>query len=232
MILWHVTDTHLGRCGGRGEEALAAAVAGMLAPGHEFDLLLLTGDLGQLALLRKLLEPIRGRVIVCPGNHDYSEPGLLEGITFSPEAEREFLAFCGWVGSPRPGTMFCPAGTDLLFVGLDSCRKSPFAGDLARGRLGNRQFDRLAGAKEAAAAHHLRLVILIHHDSTDRDPTMTLEDGDRFLAEAYGSAWLIVCGHTHGLGWSWTATTGRPTLMRRGQDAVGGGADAVWSIEA
>lgn len=231
MRLRHATDTHLGRPGGKGAEALAFVVETMLSPGNERDLLALTGDVGDLDESRRLLAPIRGRVIACIGNHDQSDPGPIEGVTYSSKAEQRFNEFLDWLGSPRPGSTFCPEGTDLAFLPLDSCRKTRFVANLARGRLGVQQFRRLAAAKKIAADHCLRLIILLHHDIPDADPTMRLEDGDRFLREAYGVAWMILNGHTHGPERLWTSTQGFPTLLRRGQDAVGGGAGSVGSVE-
>lgn len=233
MRLYHLTDTHLGEAGGRGEEAIQAAVEAM----RWCDLLLLTGDIThggtaeQYDLAARLLFPLRGRVILCPGNHDYSDGVHPFGLTYSDEGKRRYHDLCALLASPTPGTMLVPAGTDVVIVALDSCRWSVSPLDLARGHLGPKQFQRLRDVLGVARTSNLRPVVLLHHDTVDRDPTMTLEDGDQFLAEAYGQAWAILSGHTHGQACEWTSTQGKPTLLRRGQDAVGGGAGSLWSIE-
>jgi len=229
--LWHVTDPHLGRPGGRGAEAIRAVVAAMLAPGAERDMLLLTGDLGDLALLRELLAPIRGRVLCCIGNHDQSEPGPLEGVTFSAATERRFKEFAHWLDSPRHGTMLVIPGTRWLAVLLDSCAKTEGCEDLARGHIGGEQLGYLSEAVRVSQAHALQLLIGLHHDVADADPTMTLEDGGELLALAWPTASLVLSGHTHGPACEWTSTEGVRGLWRRGQDAVGGGAGAVWSVD-
>lgn len=233
MKLWHLTDTHLGRRHGRGPEAIAA-VAAQAGPG---DLVILTGDItegghpSEYDLARELLAPLRGRLVLCPGNHDYSGGVPPAGIAYCDEGRESYRQLARWAGSPQPGTMLAPAGTDLLILPLDSCRWTVSPADLARGHLGPDQLAHLAEGVRVAGQHALHLVIALHHDVVDSDPTMTLEDGGELLALAWPAAALVLSGHTHGPAREWTATEGVRGLWRRGQDAVSGGESAVWGWE-
>lgn len=226
MRIFHLTDLH-DSPGGR---AAVARVCRDVTRGS--DVVVITGDLGDgsamsYARILDLLRPLQGHLLLCPGNHDYSTPAGM-GLTYDPEAEARYLDLCAKLYCPRPGTPWMHMGGDWISVALDSCSKHP---ELARGHLGDAQLARLREAITQAKKHKLRLLVALHHDVADADPTMTLDDGDALLRLAWATADVVLMGHTHGPACEWTATEGVRGLWRRGQDAVGGGAQSVWMRE-
>lgn len=223
MKLWHITDTHLPSSGGE------VAVAHVLAQMAPLDVVVVTGDItddgtaDQYDLAERLLWPLRGRLLLTPGNHDYGPLGL----NCEPAAVTRYRELARDLGSPAPGTRWI-VGRWLL-LGLDSCRQTE--AHLARGHLGSQQLDRLKETLKFADRAYLRTIVALHHAAQDSDPTLLLEDGDEFLKLVWGKADMVLCGHQHGAALEWTAPRGVATRMRRGQDAVGGGVASVWSVE-
>lgn len=225
MKLWHLTDLHLPSDGGYA--ALAAADEQMATD----DVLIVTGDLTENGtaeeydLAYKALLPFRGNLVLCPGNHDYG----LKGLGYSDEARERYYKLCRDLSASLPGTPRILGR--WLVVSLDSCIWSESPHDLARGHLGDGELKRLDDALAMADRIHVRTIVCLHHDTPDDDWTMKLEDGDELLKRVWGKADVVLNGHTHGPAAMWTSPRGVATLMRRGQDAVGGGAASLWSME-
>lgn len=221
MRVWHLTDLHLPSPGG--EAAIARVVRDLTC---NSDVVVVSGDITddgtkeQYDLAYELLSPLRGHLLLCPGNHDY---GPL-GIEYNEECEARWLSLCAALCCPRPGSPWRRAG--WLMTALDSCSKSP---TLARGHLGDLQLHRLKDAIQLARRTKTRLLVALHHDVALKDPTLVLDDGEALLALAWATADVVLFGHTHGPAQEWTATEGVRGLWRRGQDAVGGGAGSVWT---
>ena len=223
MRVFHLTDLHLPSPGG---EAAIARVIRDVTRGS--DVVVITGDITddgsqeQYDLAYRLLSPLRGHLLLAPGNHDYGPLGL----AYDEECEARWLSLCAALCCPRPGSPWRRDG--WMMVALDSCRKDPV---LARGNLGESQLARLRDAIQLARRTRTKLLVAIHHDVALTDPTLALDDGDALLALAWSAADVVLMGHTHGAAAEWTATEGVRGYWRRGQDAVGGGAASVWVRE-
>jgi predicted phosphohydrolase len=164
------------------------------------DWLMVAGDLtdsGTEAQYREalhLLSPWRGRICMCPGNHDLGWKGLL----VQGPCERRWSTLCLALGAQRltrlPGR---------LVVSLDSTRHTWSPLDLARGSVGIWQRGRLRRQWGPLARSEGRiLTILQHHSPWCDDPSLVLDDAESELmclrAMAHEGVRLeLVCGHVH-----------------------------------
>jgi len=222
--IWHLTDLHAGRVGSLAFEAVEEVVRS--AGRH--DVVAVTGDITddgtptQYDDAERMLRPLRGRLLLAPGNHDY---GAL-GIAYSEQAEAGYLDLCRRLSAPLPGIPWMVG--EWLLLSLDSCLKTDTPADLACGRVGETQLRRLAEAQQLAEAVGLRTAVALHHDPATDEVGRRLLDAAAVLRATWGVVDLVLFGHTHGPATQWTATEARPTTYRRGRDALSGGAWSVW----
>lgn len=186
-------DWHLHRSSARNREIegkLRTQVLPLVAAG---DWLAVLGDLtdgGQeeeYGEARRLLGPLRGRLLLCPGNHDQG----LWGLLIQDGARRRWQRLVKEWHVPRRQQI----GQRLVEC-FDSVRYSPLPFDLARGRLGVTERKRLARLIDDAGRADLRPTALWHHWPYCDDQTLLLEDRQAVLKLVEGRC-DIACGHIH-----------------------------------
>jgi 3',5'-cyclic AMP phosphodiesterase CpdA len=220
--LYLVADLHT-RASRESNDLLAARLASLRSAIEPGDWVAVLGDLtddgiaDQYDEAARLLEPFRGRLLLCPGNHD---AGLL-GLCYSLPARRRWARLCARLGAVTEAQV----GSRWV-VALDSCRYTLWPGDLARGRLGGGELRRARGCVAHAADRGLRTTLLLHHDPYCSDQSMKLDDSEELLGIAAGVADLA-WGHTHRL-LRWRDDDGRERVSVGNLRGSAAGKGPVW----
>lgn len=201
MRIFHISDLHIdadpAANNARGLPSRLAQLAyDMDRPD---DVCVITGDIvddgtaEQYQRALELLTPLRGQVLLCPGNHDVGALGLL----YHPAAVERYEAFAALMGSHRRATIGAVA-----LLGLDSTLDTLHPFDAARGEIGGAQLDWLARELSVAKKAGLKTVVYLHHYAHHvggiEGILLRLIDGDELLREVWGVADLVLCGHDHG----------------------------------
>ena len=206
-----ISDLHIKETG---NEALKAALAGLVQQVGKDSVVIITGDVTdngaskEYTAAKKLLTPVRDActLLAVPGNHDYGKLGNF----YDSAAEKRWGKFCADLGMPRQN--FIQGNTNIIL--LDSCLKSDAPLDFAQGRVGEKQMNRLRDLRYAATKAGQDVIVALHHDPVSSRWVERLQDGDELLRETYGRVKALFFGHTHGPSHSWTCPRGIPTLLR------------------
>lgn len=196
MLFAQVTDLHLGtgrRLAYRKVDtaaALEACVAHLNALRPRPDLVLFTGDLGDLglpeeyALLADLLAPLELPYLMVPGNHDNRDALRAAFPAAIPAGDYRFAQY---VVDDYP----------LRLIGLDSVDQGRPHGVLCADRL-SWLHDRLAESRDKPTIlfmHHPPFKTGIAH--MDAQNLTEGADGLAHLVARYGNIEAILCGHLH-----------------------------------
>jgi len=146
-----------------------------------------SGTERQYAQAMAMLQPLRGRLILVPGNHD----GGLLGIFVQAAARRRWARLVRELAAPTRIEL-----DGRLIQVVDSCLYTTWPWDLARGRVGSRQMARVRSAIGEGGRRGLRPTILLHHWPYSADVALRLEDAAALLRLVEGHADLVA-GHTH-----------------------------------
>ena len=133
-------------------------------------------------------------IIPVPGNHDYGAIGSL----YSKASAKMFDHFASTF---RPSSYFGKNPQvillgNMVFICLNSCKKTTSPFDFARGQIGWRQRWKL-GKLLDQHKDLIRIVALHHHPFVHSDPGMELEDAEQFLKVIYGKVDVLLFGHKH-----------------------------------
>jgi len=200
MRLFHISDLHCEADPNtnnlRGLPERVGALA--FAMDRPDDVCVCTGDVvddggeEQYARALEILEPLDGRILVCPGNHDKGAHGIL----WSQAAETRFDYFERALGSHRVTTI----GT-VCFIGLDSTLSTSSPLDAACGRIGETQLSWLEERLRSSQKAGLKTVVYMHHHAHRQqgleDFGLWLLDRRELRSEVVGVADMLLCGHTH-----------------------------------
>jgi 3',5'-cyclic AMP phosphodiesterase CpdA len=190
--IWHVSDLHERR-----DPDHNRAVRDKLAAipfDAKADLLIMTGDLtddgseAQYAQALEHLRPVAGRIVICPGNHDYGPIGNF----YERAALRRFDKLRADLGAHK-----ALDGGTVRVLALDTCLRTASPFDFARGRLGWWQGKGIGWFCDACTRAGAHAVIAMHHTPFDTSWALRLDDAERLLRVAEGRAALVLVGHEH-----------------------------------
>jgi 3',5'-cyclic AMP phosphodiesterase CpdA len=197
--IWHVSDLHE-----RSDPEHNRTVRDKLAAipfDPAGDLLIVTGDLtddgkeAQYAEALEHLRPFAGRVVICPGNHDYGPMGNL----YERAAVARFDKLRAALGAHK-----ALDGGGVRVLALDTCLRTASPFDFARGRVGWWQGKRIGWFCAACHRAGVHSVIAMHHTPFIPPPNpadwawcVRLADADRLFKVAEGNASLVLVGHEH-----------------------------------
>jgi 3',5'-cyclic AMP phosphodiesterase CpdA len=158
----------------------------------------------------KLLKPFLGRIVFCPGNHDYRLLGNIRHPDFIKVYDKFQKPYLQALGSfqlshfTNAQAWLHPFG--ILIIGLDSngdraAYSAPYTNvdaiaQFAKGRLSAGQLSDLDAILGSFPANVPRIVFL-HHDPVWRDGLHELENGQDLIAKVRGKADLVLFGHKH-----------------------------------
>lgn len=195
----HISDLHIRHR--RRDNADLAVFLGRLHRRYPDHWLIITGDItddgraDQYSQAVSLLRPWEGRLIVCPGNHDY---GALGNFYQEDRAKMFEQTFPGWsqVKIPHEGDR------NVQVIPIDSCLKTLSPLDFACGSVSLwqlKELDWMVGMRPESGPG-FAIVILHHHPLFHSDPTMRLLNSQEFLATIAGRCDLLMFGHRHQAG--------------------------------
>jgi 3',5'-cyclic AMP phosphodiesterase CpdA len=172
--------------------------------------LLVTGDVvddareNQYQAAAEALSPFRGRLLMCPGNHDF---GLL-GNFFEPASlglwRRYFQPLCVAEGDQTQkaavGALLEEGESRIVTIGLNSNLLTESPLDFAQGEIGEPQLESLRVLLNRAAFMDVPTLVYLHHRPLAFDwPTsrvMALRDAAEFLGVVEGVVDFVAYGHS------------------------------------
>lgn len=175
-------------------------------PTHQ---ILITGDIvddGRADQYEQALEallPFKGRLFICPGNHDFGEMGNFYRYSCQKRFQK-FMQELGLQYTKKTDPIVSPLCKDpyVLFIGLDSNlhTRSPF--DFARGDIGRQQQRILNYDLSWYTAGPPTIILLgLHHHPFSRNLAGELRDWKRFMKSIAGQIDILCFGHKHKQGY-------------------------------
>jgi 3',5'-cyclic AMP phosphodiesterase CpdA len=162
------------------------------------------GDEKQYENAYNMLKYFKGRLHICPGNHDFGRNGLL----YDMEKAKRYFKFSEALGIGSGFVDNLPMmdfinGRDfqIRIISLNSNldTKSPF--DFARGEIGSLQLSCLQSALGIEYEKKtFTILIMHHHPIITHDPLLELIDKEQFWQVVYGKFDLLLFGHKHEYG--------------------------------
>lgn len=166
-----------------------------------------------------------GKVLLCPGNHDYGTTGLF----YQEDRARQFdLKLTMELGTddtyfrkscPVSTTLRGPNGETAIAIGINGVCKTLDIGDFACGEVGDEQLQVLDLMLKNPAAKDIPKIVFVHFHPFVRGifdfPTMRLKDSDRLLAILKGRVKVLAFGHKHEPG-LWKNKHGIPYIVAAG----------------
>jgi 3',5'-cyclic AMP phosphodiesterase CpdA len=199
MKILHISDTHFHAIANNDALLRRFTYIQSNYPDHK---IIITGDVtddgtkGQYAIASRILEPFKGRLFFCPGNHDYG----IFGNFYSEEAAKMFdefaVAFNEGAFIDKVPLVFKIENIQIIL--LNSNLKTEDLSDFACGEIGKSQLKILRGIlKESLPEGSVRIICLHHHPFIHSDPTMKLLDARNFVRAIRGKADILLFGHKH-----------------------------------
>lgn len=207
MKFIHLSDLHIHSHKNDNKEvrALLNAVATNY-PKHQ---VIITGDIvddgaiPQFEQAIALLEPFKGRLFVCPGNHDFGTLGNFysheRALRFDRFLAEHFNQGGTFKGDSTPVVNVLREGsTEIMLIALDSNLETDHPFDFACGEIGQSQLRALNTIlSENTSATMVKVLFFHHHPFIVNDPFMELKDAKELANIVYGRVDLILFGHKH-----------------------------------
>lgn len=207
MKLLHISDLHFHRNKSDNKEALATLK--FIEQNFPKHYLIVTGDIvddgheKQFDQAFKALKPFKGRVFICPGNHDFGAVGNFYSRERAERFDRmlaEPLDQGGtFTGDATPVVNVIREKKDkVMLIALDTNLETDHPFDFACGEVGETQLAALDTILSIQANHDMiKLVFFHHHPLVLNNPFMELKDAYDFWRAIYGKIDLLLFGHKH-----------------------------------
>ncbi len=175
-------------------------------------LIVLTGDILASSFREKKSRRARAKLeelreegfefLICPGNHDIKDAGLVAVVNGRKKFNRVFkrlIAKGNIAGDDKNDFYAYPMVhkfDDHFFIGLDSMKKQN--GNGAKGELGDRQRNKLKKVLKTIREEHsdAKIVVYLHHSPLFHKPSLELIDRKQFL-EIIRGVNVLLFGHWH-----------------------------------
>jgi len=198
MRLIHVSDLHI-KALPRENKAVREKLHGALKLVGSTDKLVITGDItddgleSQYAQALEMLLPFKGRIVMCPGNHDY---GLL-GSFFDVKSARRWYRLCEDLEVHDLTELKVDGFVVGQILALDTCLGHGSIIDFSQGRVGFWQRRELK--KFLARTYKSRMVsiVIMHHTPFYAEWFCRLQDAKKFFDTVLGQADYVLMGHEH-----------------------------------
>lgn len=207
MKFLHLSDLHFHTHEANNAEAIASlAFIQNAYPDHK---LIITGDIvddgkeEQFKAAFACLEPFKGRVYICPGNHDFGAAGNFYSRERAERFDRMLSAPLNqggtFTGDSTPVVNVVKDGdTEVMLIALDSNLETEHPFDFACGEIGASQLRSLKTILEDNTnSSTIKLLFFHHHPFMVNDPFMELKDAEDLARIIYGRVDLVLFGHKH-----------------------------------
>jgi 3',5'-cyclic AMP phosphodiesterase CpdA len=171
--------------------------------------IIITGDIvddgheKQYACAFEALKPFKGRIFICPGNHDFGAAGNF----YSQERAERFDAMLS--GPLEQGGTFTRDNTPVvnivskqnetvMLIALDTNLETEHFFDFACGQVGEKQLTTLDAILSNPATHKLvKILFFHHHPFMHNNPFMELTDARELMRIMYNRVDAVLFGHKH-----------------------------------
>lgn len=207
MKFIHLSDLHFHRS--KSDNLSAVAVLDHVKQNFPRHYLVITGDITddghekQFERAFEALKPFKGRVFICPGNHDFGAAGNF----YSRERAVRFDEMLS-VPLDQGGTftrdntpvvhVLSEQNHDVMLIALDSNLETDHFFDFACGEVGGKQLSALDAILSNPSSGRLtKILFLHHHPFIHNNPFMELTDARELMRTIYGRIDLVFFGHKH-----------------------------------
>jgi 3',5'-cyclic AMP phosphodiesterase CpdA len=218
----HVSDLHFHR---KPEHNLAiVGTLDYIREEYPHHYLIVTGDIvddgheAQYQQAQQALLPFRGRIFICPGNHDFG----IRGNLYSADCA---AGFDRWLAGPldQGGTfagenfpilhLLEDGGQRILLIALDTNLETSNPLSLACGQVGMTQLDALNTLlSDQALTGMIVMVFFHHHPFLHNDRFLKLLDARELMRILYGRVHVVLFGHRH-VSKMWRNALGIPYIL-------------------
>ncbi len=207
MKLIHISDLHFHRRKNDNKEAIA--MLDFIKQNYPDHYLIVTGDIAddghakQFDQAFKALKPFKGRVFICPGNHDFGAMGNF----YSRERAERFDRMLSdrldqggtFTGDATPVVNVIKEEEDeIMLIAVDTNLETEHPFDFACGEVGATQLSALQTIlSDHASSGMIKILFFHHHPLVQNNPFMELKDGYDLWRTIFGKADMLLFGHKH-----------------------------------
>jgi 3',5'-cyclic AMP phosphodiesterase CpdA len=178
-------------------------------PDHQ---LIITGDIAddgkieQFDNAYKLLEPFKGQLFICPGNHDFGAVGSFysyeRALHFDEMLAKPLNQGGTFKGDSTPVVNILKDNNiKIMLIALDSNLETEHPFDFACGEIGESQLKALDTILSTPSnAEMVKVLFFHHHPFMVNDPFMELKDAKDLARTIYNRVDLVLFGHKHEMG--------------------------------
>jgi 3',5'-cyclic AMP phosphodiesterase CpdA len=171
--------------------------------------LIVTGDIADDGTVEQfenayaLLQPFKGKIFICPGNHDFGAAGNFysheRALRFDDILAKQLNQGGTFKGDSTPVVNVLRDGsTEIMLIALDSNLETEHPFDFACGEIGESQLSALNTILATTpSAGMVKVLFFHHHPFMVNDPFMELKDAKALASTIYGRIDLVLFGHKH-----------------------------------
>jgi len=210
MKFVQVSDLHFHRS--KDDNEAAEKVLNFIKDNYPDHYVIVTGDITddgherQYENAYKALSPFKGRIFVCPGNHDFGAAGNF----YSRERAQRFDEFLSvpleqggtFKGDKTPVVNILEEnGEKVILIALDTNLETEHPFDFACGKVGKTQRSALENIiANQTTLDMTKIVFCHHHPFMHNNPFMELKDARKLMRIIYGRVDALLFGHKHVMG--------------------------------
>ncbi len=222
MKFLHLSDLHIHTHGQDNVDAASLfSFVSKKYPDHE---LIITGDVADDGMIEQfenayeMLEPFKGRIFVCPGNHDFGAAGNFynyeKAVHFDELIATQVNQGGTFSGQNTPVVNTLKEGNiQVMLIALDSNLETVQPFDFACGEIGEFQLRALDTILASASTSGMVKVLFFHHHPfMHNNPFMELKDARELAKTVYNRVDLILFGHKHVMG-QWKGVWGAQYVL-------------------
>lgn len=207
MKFIHISDLHFHR--NKSDNKEITKVLQFIKTQYPNHYIIVTGDITddghekQFACAMEALKAFKGKIFICPGNHDFGAAGNF----YSRERARRFDEMLStpleqggtFTGDNTPVVNIVSSPSDtVMLIALDTNLETEHFFDFACGEVGDKQLSALDSIlSNLATAHMLKILFFHHHPFIHNNPFMELVDGRMLMRTIYGRVTAVLFGHKH-----------------------------------
>lgn len=206
MKFIHLSDLHIRAHDDENQDVIS--MLNFVSEKYPDHRLIVTGDIvddgtdGQFRKAYALLQPFKGKIFICPGNHDFG----VKGNFYSHERA---LGFDRFLAEPlNQGGTFRYKNTpvvnvlrdgsiEIMLIALDSNLETENPFDFACGEIGEHQLNALNTILASTPSAGTVKILFLHHHPLMVNWAMRLKDAEAFERMIYGRIDILLFGHKH-----------------------------------
>lgn len=210
MKFIHLSDLHIHT--GRSSNIDVTATLNFISENYPYHALIVTGDItddgseDQYDNAYNLLNPFKGRIFLCPGNHDFGALGNMysheRALRFDQYLANQLAQGGTFKGDSTPVVnVVREQDVEIMLIALDSNIETHHPFDFACGEIGEYQLKALNSILTSSQSSGVIKVLFFHHHPfMVNDPFMELKDAKELARVVYGKVDVILFGHKHEVG--------------------------------